>query len=218
MPEGPLNLLTALQQCLHSAPGAATNSYAAIGDGVVDVAAEHLEVASLTPAAVLVPLITHVHGTSVLLTQRTAHLEKHAGQVSFPGGHVEAHDSNHVDTALRETEEETGLQRTLVTIAGSLDECRTGTGYRITPIVGLIRPGFELAPDSYEVAEIFEAPLSHILDAANHKRCYLVRDGKRRYFYEIHYQDHRIWGATAAMLVNLGTKLEKAGYLNWFTK
>ena len=210
------DLLGALRECLHAAP---SMSYAAIGDGVVGMQAEEQpDPESLTPAAVLVALITHNHGISVLLTERTAHLEKHAGQVSFPGGHVEAHDASFVDTALRETEEETGLLPGLVTVAGSLDECRTGTGYRITPIVGVVQPGFELSPDSFEVAEIFEAPLSHVLDADNHERCFLVRDGRRRYFYEIHYDGHRIWGATAAMLVNLHSKLEKSGYLNWFTK
>jgi 8-oxo-dGTP pyrophosphatase MutT (NUDIX family) len=110
----------------------------------------------LTAAAVLFPIVSREGGYTVLLTQRTAHLRDHAGQISFPGGRVEEEDLSPIHTALRETEEEIGLTRDCVQILGFLPEYRTGTGFRITPVVGLVHPPFELRPDSFEVAEVFE--------------------------------------------------------------
>jgi 8-oxo-dGTP pyrophosphatase MutT (NUDIX family) len=121
-------------------------------------------------AAVLVPVIERPEGFSVLFTRRTAHLSSHAGQISFPGGREEPGDPDAVACALRETEEEIGLARSFVEVAGMLDLYVTVTGYAVTPVVGFVRPGFELTPDRHEVAEVFEAPLAFLMDAKNHKR------------------------------------------------
>jgi 8-oxo-dGTP pyrophosphatase MutT (NUDIX family) len=162
---------------------------------------------ALRPAAVLVPLVERPRGLTVLLTKRTDHLHHHAGQVSFPGGRVEAHDDDAVETALRETEEEIGLARDFVRIAGYLDNYETGTGFHITPVVGFVRPGFRLDIDAFEVAEAFEVPLAFILDAANHQRHSRVWQGRKRHYYAMPYGDYYIWGATAGMLMNLYRRL-----------
>ncbi len=117
---------------------------------------------TLRPAAVLVPLVDHPEGMGVILTQRTDHLNKHAGQISFPGGRIEETDVNAVDTALRETEEEIGLPREQIEIVGRLDDYVTGTGFVVAPIVGLIDPPYPLEPDPFEVADVFEVPLEWI--------------------------------------------------------
>ncbi len=157
----------------------------------------------LTPAAVLVPLVAHADTTTVLLTRRTDHLSKHPGQVSFPGGHIEDDDGSPEETALRETEEETGLSRSHVEIVGNLDDYETGTGFRITPIVAIVTPPFELNPDPHEVAEVFEVPLAFLLDPSNHQRHAREYKGIERQFFAMPYKEHFIWGATAGMLVNL---------------
>ncbi len=168
---------------------------------------------ALTAAAVLVPLVLREDGPFVLLTQRTAHLAHHAGQISFPGGRMEAEDDNPIATALRETEEEIGLDRRHVEVAGDLDPYVTITGFRVIPVVGLISPPFSLTPDSFEVAEIFEVPLPFLLDRRNHHRHHrLTADGQKRYYYAIPYQERYIWGATAAMLVNLAEILHPGGH------
>jgi 8-oxo-dGTP pyrophosphatase MutT (NUDIX family) len=157
----------------------------------------------LTPAAVLVPVIERPEGLTVLFTQRTAHLNDHAGQVSFPGGRCERTDASPVFTALRETEEEIGLARDLIEVLGLLPEYRTGTGFSVTPVVGLVRPPFELNPDSFEVAEVFETPLAFLLDPANHQRHSMEIAGIVRHYYAMPYEGYFIWGATAGMLVSL---------------
>ena len=157
---------------------------------------------TLKAAAVLVPIVEREEPT-VLLTKRTDHLHHHAGQISFPGGRVEPEDVDFVDTALRETEEEIGLTRDFVEIAGYLDEYQTGTGFHITPVVGFVRPGFALDLDDFEVAEAFEVPLSFLFDPANHQRHARVWEGKERRYYAMPYGDYYIWGATAGMLMNL---------------
>ncbi|MDR2239099.1 MAG: CoA pyrophosphatase [Zoogloeaceae bacterium] len=157
----------------------------------------------LTPAAVLVPVIERPQGLTVLFTERTAHLTDHAGQVSFPGGRREASDASPVFTALRETQEEIGLDPGLVEVLGLLPEYRTGTGFSVTPVVGLVRPPFALHPDQFEVAEIFETPLTFLLDPANHQRHSVEIGGVLRQFYAMPYESHFIWGATAGMLVSL---------------
>ena len=165
--------------------------------------------ARLTPAAVLVPVIERPEGLTVLFTQRTAHLNDHAGQVSFPGGRCERTDASPVFTALRETEEEIGLARNLIEVLGLLPEYRTGTGFSVTPVVGLVRPPFALNPDSFEVAEVFEVPLEFLMDPRHHERRRIVHGMIDRSFYampwrdERHGREHFIWGATAAMLRNL---------------
>lgn len=157
----------------------------------------------LTPAAVLVPVIERSEGLTVLFTQRTAHLHDHAGQVSFPGGRCEVTDVSPTFTALRETTEEIGLASELVEVLGLLPEYRTGTGFSVTPVVGLVRPPFVLAPDSFEVAEVFETPLAFLLDPANHQRHSMEVGGAVRHYYAMPYSGYFIWGATAGMLVSL---------------
>jgi len=158
----------------------------------------------LIAAAVLVPLVNHAAGLSVLLTQRTDHLLNHAGQISFPGGRIESDDVSPEAAALREAREEVGLSPDAVTVLGRLDDYVTVTGFHVVPVVGLLQPPFALAPDPFEVAEIFEVPLTVILDPANHqRRSRLTEQGVQRWFYAIDYEGRTIWGATAAMLVNL---------------
>jgi 8-oxo-dGTP pyrophosphatase MutT (NUDIX family) len=159
----------------------------------------------MTAASVLIPLVLRPEGLTMLLTQRTAHLTDHAGQISFPGGRAEDYDASPVDTALRETEEEIGLDRKHVEILGALPDYVTGTGYRVTPVVGLVLPPFALQPDENEVAEIFEVPLAFLMDAANHRRLSfeLPEGAGRRSFYAMPYERFFIWGATAGMLRNL---------------
>ena len=164
----------------------------------------------LTRAAVLIPLVIHVDRTSVLLTRRTKHLAKHPGQISFPGGQMEDADGTPEETALRETEEETGLRRRHIDIIGRLDDYETRTGFRVTPIVAILTPPFNLEPDSDEVAETFEVPLAFLLDPVNHKRHSLIYEGNKRKFYAIPYNEYYIWGATAGMLINLYELLENS--------
>lgn len=156
------------------------------------------------PAAVLVPLVDRgAAGTTVLLTRRSDLLPDHAGQVSFPGGRIEARDRDAVAAALRETEEEIGLARRHVEIVGRLDSYLTVTGFHIEPVVGLVTPPFDLRPDGREVAAIFELPLDFILDPANHALASREYQGRMRRFHAMRWGDHVIWGATAHMLVNL---------------
>ena len=157
------------------------------------------------PAAVLVPLVNRPQGMTLLLTLRTAHLTDHAGQISFPGGRVDPEDRDPIATALRETEEEIGLSRQHIEIIGTLPDYLTGTGFRVTPVVALIQPPFDLAADTFEVAEIFEVPLAFLMDGANHQRRsaeFSNRPG-RRSFYAMPFENYFIWGATASMLRNL---------------
>jgi 8-oxo-dGTP pyrophosphatase MutT (NUDIX family) len=157
----------------------------------------------LSPAAVLLPILESADGPTVLFTRRTEHLSRHAGQVSFPGGRANDADRTLVETALRETREETGIAAEFIAVAGFLDPYETGTGYAILPVVGLVRRGFALVPDVNEVAEIFEVPLAFLLDPKNREKRTGEWQGRRREFYAFQYDGHFIWGATAAMLVNL---------------
>ena len=156
-----------------------------------------------TPASVLIPLVQRPHGLTVLLTQRTAHLTDHAGQISFPGGRAEDYDKDAIDTALRESEEEIGLARRHVEVLGVLPNYLTGTGYCVTPVVALLQPPFEVTADPDEVAAIFEVPLAFLMDGANHQRLSVDLPGGRRSFYAMPYEGYYIWGATAGMLRNL---------------
>ncbi len=164
-----------------------------------------------THASVLVPLVMRDDGLRVLLTRRTDHLRDHAGQISFPGGRAEDDDADAVDTALRETEEEVGLARAHVDVIGSLPHYSTVTSYIVTPVVALVRPGFTLALDSFEVAEAFEVPLSFLMTPAHHRRHRVELGGQTRQFLSMPWtgtgadgqtRDYFIWGATAAMLRN----------------
>ena len=159
--------------------------------------------AAVTPASVLVPIVTHGAGLTVLFTQRTAHLRAHSGQVSFPGGRAEPEDASPEFTALRETQEEIGLPPERVEVLARMPEYLTRTGYRVTPVVGLVVPPLELAPDPREVEEVFEVPLAFLLDPANHQRETRELAGKTVGYWVMQYERHRIWGATAGMLMNL---------------
>jgi len=162
----------------------------------------------LVPAAVLVPLVEHAGGTTVMLTRRTEHLAHHPGQISFPGGHMDSGDNTPEETALREVEEETGLERRHVEIIGRLDDYQTRTGFCVTPVVAVVTPPFTLNPDLEEVAEVFEAPLAFFLDPANHQRHRHDMEGRERIFHAMPWGDYFIWGATAGMLFNLYQVLE----------
>jgi 8-oxo-dGTP pyrophosphatase MutT (NUDIX family) len=157
-------------------------------------------------AAVLLPVI-HRPEPVLLFTRRTEHLARHSGQVSFPGGRSEAHDLSPVETALRETFEETGIAPGFVSVAGYLDRYLTGTGFEIQPVVGLVAEGFALQPDPREVAEMFEVPLAFLLDPANVRRESRQFGGRERRFYAFTCQGHEIWGATAAIIINLAAHL-----------
>lgn len=161
-------------------------------------------------ASVLVPVVVRDEPT-VLLTRRTAHLRDHAGQISFPGGRAEAHDLNAADTALRETEEEVGLPRSHVEVIGQLPEYTTVTNFIVTPVVGLVTPGFAPRPDPFEVDDVFEVPLAFIMNPAFHERRLIEMHGERREVFAMPWEDrlgdgtvlrYFIWGATAAMLRN----------------
>ena len=168
---------------------------------------EHLlaTMSSFKAASVLIPLVLRDEGLSLLLTHRAAHLNNHAGQISFPGGRFEATDGSNIETALREAQEEIGLDRQHVDVIGMLPQYRTATGYDVTPVIALIQPPFSLKPDPFEVASIFEVPLSFLMDAKNHQRRSLAlpNGAGTRTFYAMPYQEHFIWGATAGMLRNL---------------
>jgi 8-oxo-dGTP pyrophosphatase MutT (NUDIX family) len=161
-----------------------------------------------TAAAVLIPVIAQAQGLTVLFTQRTQHLKSHSGQVSFPGGRAEPGDASAEFTALREAQEEIGLALERVEILGRLPEYHTRTGFRVTPVIGLIQPPLELTPDPREVESVFEVPLSFLLDPANRQRRTRELQGRSVGFYVFEYQGHMIWGATAGMLVNLHKMLE----------
>lgn len=157
----------------------------------------------VTEAAVLVPLVRHADAINVLLTQRTAHLEDHAGQISFPGGRVESSDKSREETALRETEEEIGLSRARIAVLGRLPNYEIPSGFRITPVVGWIEPPFEVKPDPFEVESVFEAPLSYFLEPANYQRREYRFRGRHRHYMAIPFEGRYIWGATAGMLYSL---------------
>jgi 8-oxo-dGTP pyrophosphatase MutT (NUDIX family) len=159
------------------------------------------EGAPVTDAAVLVPLVARGDTLNLLLTQRTAHLSAHAGQISFPGGRVEDSDASREETALRETEEEIGLARDRVRVLGRLPEYSVPSGFRITPVVGWIAPPFETRADPFEVDDIFEVPLAHFLNESNFQRREYHFNGRHRHYVAVPWQGRYIWGATAAMLL-----------------
>ncbi len=158
--------------------------------------------ANLRAAAVLVPIIEYDKGLHVLLTRRADHLGNHAGQVAFPGGKIEVGETP-TQAALREADEEVGLKSEFVEAAGFLDAYETGTGFRILPVVSFVTPGFTLDVHDGEVAEVFEVPLSFLMNPDNHERHKATWRGKEREYYAMPYNGHHIWGATAGMLKNM---------------
>ena len=163
-----------------------------------------------TPAAVLVPIVNRPEGLQLLLTQRSADLPDHPGQISFPGGRVEPNDRSLADAALREAMEEIGLAPDRVDVLGQLTEYETVTGYRVTPVVGWIEPPFTVKPDPVEVADVFEVPLAFVLDPQNRQRHYRMLGTTRRYYWAIPFGERYIWGATAAMLLMFERTLTEA--------
>lgn len=161
-----------------------------------------------TPAAVLVP-VTDRPEPGVILTQRPETMRRHPGQVAFPGGRMDPEDGGDpIAAALREAEEEIGLARHIPEVIGIADRYRTGTGFEVTPVVAVVPPDLPLVPHEAEVAAVFEAPLAFLLDHANHIRQSGTWYGETRHYYEIRWADRRIWGATAAMIVNLARRLQ----------
>lgn len=162
--------------------------------------------AATHPAAVLVA-VTDRDAPGVILTQRTETLRRHPGQIAFPGGRVDPEDDGAVGAALREAEEEIALPRAAVQVVGIVDRYRTVTGYQVTPVLGVVRPDLRLVPAEAEVASVFEVPLGFLLDPANHRVGTAEYQGRERRYYEIMWDGRRIWGATAAMIVNLSRRL-----------
>jgi len=162
------------------------------------------------PAAVLIPVIDRPTGLTVLLTQRTAHLRDHAGQVSFPGGRCEPQDATPRATALRECREEVGIEPAQVEVLATLPDYFTSTGFRVTPVLGLVTPPLNLRLDDFEVAEVFEPPLPFLLDPANFRREKVFYRGAPREYWAVPWEGYFIWGATAGMLVALRECLRHA--------
>lgn len=175
------------------------------GDGV-----EPHEVTGPATAAAVLIAVTDRADPGIVLTQRTETLRNHAGQVAFPGGRADPGDVDLVATALREAEEEIGLPPRVVTVVGLADRYQTVTGFQVTPVLGVIPPDLILKPAEAEVAALFEVPLSFLLDPAHHQQVSASWRGRTRHFYEILWNDRRIWGATAAMIVNLSRRLQWA--------
>jgi 8-oxo-dGTP pyrophosphatase MutT (NUDIX family) len=158
------------------------------------------------PAAVLVPIVEHDDGPTILLTRRADALARHAGQVAFPGGRADDGEAPW-ETALREAHEEVGLEPERVTVAGLARPYETATGFVVTPVVGFVRPGFTPKPDPAEVAEVFEAPFAFLMDSSSYEERSQVFAGAERFYYAVSHGDQLIWGATAGMLRGLREQL-----------
>lgn len=157
-------------------------------------------------AAVLIPVVERPSPT-VILTTRREHLKRHAGQVAFPGGRIDPEDDGPIDAALREAEEEIALPRDAVDVIGETDHYRTITGFHVTPVLGVVPPDLPLVPHDGEVADLFEVPLDFLFEPGNHVEQTVEFQGQNRTYFEMHYEGRRIWGATAAMIVNLGRRM-----------
>ncbi len=155
---------------------------------------------ALRDAAVLVPVVDRGEEASVILTKRTEALRNHSGQVAFPGGRVDPEDASAEDAALREAMEEIGLERRLVEVVGRMPDYVSGTGFRVTPILGVVRPDFHLSVNPHEVDSVFEVPLRFLMDPANHSRDSRLWEGRERFFYRMPYENWMIWGLTAGII------------------
>lgn len=204
----PLPIAASLRRRLLTLPAAGGGDVGALlaGDAGEDAAPGDGRV---TPASVLVPIVLRQPTPTLLLTRRTEHLRDHPGQISFPGGRVEESDASPEHTALREAAEEIGLDSTHVEVLGFLPDYRTVTGFCITPVVALLTPPFALTPDPFEVAEIFEVPLSFVLDPANHQRHPYTWQNRSGHYDAIPWGDYYIWGATAGMIRSLAALLRE---------
>lgn len=170
---------------------------------VKDLAWHEGEVLHLKDAAVLIPIVDRGSEASVILTQRTHHLPSHAGQIAFPGGKVDDRDNSAEAAALREAEEEIGLRPDFVQTFGQMRPYISSTGFRIFPVLSLVRQGFEIVPNPGEVSDVFEVPLRFLMDPSNHQRGHADWRGKRRGYFAMPYGDYYIWGVTAGILRNL---------------
>lgn len=166
-----------------------------------------LSVRKLKDAAVLIPVVDDRDGAKILLTQRTETLRKHSGQIAFPGGAIDPGDGSPEEAAVREAEEEIGLPRHLVEPVARLPDYYAATGFRITPVLSVVRRGFEIRPNPDEVAHVFEVPLSFLMNPANHQRDSAVWQGYERHFYRMPYEGWMIWGITAGILRTLYERL-----------
>jgi 8-oxo-dGTP pyrophosphatase MutT (NUDIX family) len=177
------------------------------GDYVLNAPAPDADiVAGARPAAVLAPIVARADEPTVLLTLRASHMRSHSGQIAFPGGKIDDGETA-LAAALREAQEEIGLEPRFVEPLGWLDPYLTGTGYRIMPLVAVVDPAFTLTINPHEVEDVFEAPLSFLMDGANHQRQSREWQGKLRHFYAMPYGERYIWGATAGILRNLFERL-----------
>jgi len=199
-PFAPAAFFAAAKRALRVAPSRPTSTTA--GDHVLSPGFLH-DGAAYRDAAVLIPVVAHAGAATVILTERTSHLSAHAGQIAFPGGKIDVGDADPTAAALREAEEEIGLERSAVTVAGTLDPYLSRTGYRIVPVLARVEPGYRLTLNHNEVADVFEVPLAFLMTPGNHKRASRVFMGRERYFYEMPFGERYIWGVTAGIIRGL---------------
>lgn len=162
---------------------------------------------NLREAAVMITAVDHHDGATLILTKRADHLRKHAGQIAFPGGSIDPEDASPEAAALREMEEEIGLDPAAVEVLGRLPDYSTGSGFRIAPVLGIVQPGFSLSINPVEVDAVFEVPLAFLMDPANHARNSLIFAERERFFYEMPFGERRIWGVTAGVIRTLYERL-----------
>ncbi|WP_378952539.1 CoA pyrophosphatase [Mesorhizobium sp. ANAO-SY3R2] len=161
----------------------------------------------LREAAVLIPVVDHGDASTVILTKRADKLRNHSGQIAFPGGRIDPGDPSVEAAALRETVEEIGLAPDYIDVIGRLPDYVTGSGYRIAPVLGVVRPGFHLSVNADEVDDIFEVPLGFLMDPANHGRASRVWENQERFFYAMPFEERYIWGVTAGIIRALYERL-----------
>lgn len=195
-------------RALHQKGNPVARAWREHGDHLLNPALNSaVEDIKLRDAAVLVPIVDDADGAKVIFTQRTTTLRKHSGQISFPGGGIDATDGSPEVAALRETEEEIGIDRRFVETVGRLPDYRSSTGFHITPVLSVVKRGFEMKLNPTEVAEVFEVPLAFLMDHKNHQRGSRVWNGTERHFYVMPYDGREIWGITAGIVRTLYERL-----------